>query len=694
MKSLIWKEWRENFKWAVLPVLLVGGLMLLVGPPPLMNYGFLLVCGLIAAVFGAVLGFLQVFPESHGDKRSLLLHRPLPRSQVFLGKVVVGLAVYLLGLGIPFVCTLAWIATPGHVAAPFRWPMALPWLADILTGVVYYFAGMLAAQREARWYGSRTLGLGAAFFCTFLVWVVPEFWHALLAIAIMGALVGLAAWGSFLTGGSYAPQPRLTKIALGWTCLTGLLVLGVTAKCIIGGAVWARYMHKSYYILDREGRVLIVHYRPGDVQKVTGLDGQEPEALQGKQLDSSAIRDIGASTSASVWPKFLSYRSPGRFSVRCRNDSSFGDERWFYVTDEGHLLGYDGRTKRLIGSCGPDGFVQAGQQPTKRFQGELYDASFLYQEDPAFYLAFPNGVYTLDFARHTIHKLFTPANGQTVVAVIRWKDETQKVTRAFVLTDRSVHVLDESGAPLFSAPLAYDLVNHGLVRVGRLENPQRWMVWYEPSWYLRHDTGKTMPSYVVEYEVGGREIARRTVPPRPLAEAPYSQALFGLATPPVEAVVIAAAAQYSIAAARRSEGREIQPIFHFLVQPTQFFITGSGADIASVGGAILAYRTLILLSALACAAISFLLARHYSFSRAGCVGWGLCGFLFGPVGLLLMLAVQQWPARVSCAACRRPRVVTRDICEHCGASHALPIPDGTEIIEPGVATAHVVLAGP
>jgi hypothetical protein len=303
-------------------------------------------------------------------------------------------------------------------------------------------------------------------------------------------------------------------------------------------------------------------------------------------------------------------------------------------------------------------------------------------------------VYTLDFARHTVHTLFAPADGQTVVAVIRWKDEKQKLTRAFVLTAQSVHVLDESGSPLFSAPLAYDQMDHGLVRVGRLENPPRWVVWYEPSWYVRPDAGKTMSSYVVEYDVGGREIARRTVPPRPLAEAPYSQALFGLATPPAEAAVIAAATQYSIAVARRSEGKEIQPIFHFLVEPTQFFIPGSGADIAAVEGAILAYRALILLSALACAAISFLLARHYSFSRAGCVGWGLCGLLFGPAGLFLMLAVQQWPARVTCPACRRPRVVTRDTCEHCGASHALPIPDGTEIIEPGVITPHVALAGP
>jgi hypothetical protein len=58
-----------------------------------------------------------------------------------------------------------------------------------------------------------------------------------------------------------------------------------------------------------------------------------------------------------------------------------------------------------------------------------------------------------------------------------------------------------------------------------------------------------------------------------------------------------------------------------------------------------------------------------------------------------VLAVHQWPARVTCPACRLPRVVTRDTCEHCGAAFALPAPDSTEIFEPDDATPQVALAG-
>ena len=92
------------------------------------------------------------------------------------------------------------------------------------------------------------------------------------------------------------------------------------------------------------------------------------------------------------------------------------------------------------------------------------------------------------------------------------------------------------------------------------------------------------------------------------------------------------------------------------------------------GGLIPGYVALILLSAAASALGCFLLARRYAFSRARCIGWAVVGFVFGWVGLVLMLVLQEWPARISCPKCRKLRVVTREACEHCGALHAVPAP--------------------
>src|SRR5262249_19887365 len=114
MKPLVWKECRENLKWVGLPLLLILGPTALFGPYELMEEPGVFYAGLIAAVAGAGLGFLQFFPESSGDKRSLLLHRPLSPSQIFLGKVLAGVGLYLLGIGIPFGCAVALAATPGH----------------------------------------------------------------------------------------------------------------------------------------------------------------------------------------------------------------------------------------------------------------------------------------------------------------------------------------------------------------------------------------------------------------------------------------------------------------------------------------------------------------------------------------------------------------------------------------------------
>src|SRR5262249_7682096 len=162
-----------------------------------------------------------------------------------------------------------------------------------------------------------------------------------------------------------------------------------------------------------------------------------------------------------------------------QNDSSSAGERWFYTADQGRLQGYDRQSKRWIGSFGPDGFVPPGEQPRERFTGQLYYLTLPYEVGPVTYFAFPSRGYTLDFEHRTIRTLFTPPDGQTVLWAVRWKDEKQKLPRVFIGTDQSVHVIDEAGAQIFSAPLAFDREDYGALRFGRLNNPQRFVVWYE-----------------------------------------------------------------------------------------------------------------------------------------------------------------------------------------------------------------------
>src|SRR5262249_48057012 len=84
---------------------------------------------------------------------------------------------------------------PGNLSTPYHWQMSWPLLADILSGLVYYFAGMIVAQREARWYGSRGLALAGAFFCSYLVLALPEFLQGLLAVALIRSRIAVGRLG-------------------------------------------------------------------------------------------------------------------------------------------------------------------------------------------------------------------------------------------------------------------------------------------------------------------------------------------------------------------------------------------------------------------------------------------------------------------------------------------------------------------
>jgi hypothetical protein len=248
--------------------------------------------------------------------------------------------------------------------------------------------------------------------------------------------------------------------------------------------------------------------------------------------------------------------------------------------------------------------------------------------------------------------------------------------------ERTVHVVDEGGQTIFSAPLAYDPTIYGSVRFRRLDNPRRFSVWYSPSIQQGIVQQQTLPQHFLEYDSAGKKIAHRTVPALPFAKVPHAQAWFGLVAPPAELAILLAVTRDDLFGKATSPGAEKSPLTTFLALQVRLFLPDAvELDGGRRSGQVLAYGVIVLLTTAVCAAACFLLARRYAYSRARCIGWALCGLLFGPIGLLLMLAIQQWPSRIACHACRKPRVVDRDRCEHCGAYQAQPATDGTEIFE-------------
>jgi hypothetical protein len=701
MKALILKEWREHLKWVPLPglvILLVFSIEKPLEPMPVDTDPYYY-C-LTAVVFAAALGFLQIVFEAHGDKRSLLLHRPLSPSRIFLAKALAGVSLYLLALGIPFVCLETWKARPGNMPAPYHWRTSLPWLADILTGPVYYFAGMLMAQRAARWYGSRGLALAGAFSCSYLVWALPEFWHALVAIGIIGSLVGVAAWGSFSAGGEYASQPRLAKAGLAMTFLAALLILSMLGKQMIGE--WSDSGFRWVYGIDRQGRMMAAPLVDtlGYLAPWTDLNGQELPDLNQPMFpmyDGKGDSSIEAPGVVMETPLHWSYRNRGRFYVEFNNDSKPGNEVWYFDQTEGRLVGYDRFYHQLVGRFGPDGFTPAGVRPGERFHGELryYTRSRWYAEAPP-YLVCSDGVYTVDLARRTIRTFFTPAAGETVTFGWPCEDKIHREwKRVFVSTDKSLHVLTEDGAPVLSVPRVQDRrKDKYIVRLGGLENPERYFASYGPTHWLwslaEPGEFKSTPFHFHEYDTSGHELAHRRGLQRPLPAASYAKALFGAVTPMTEAAALVGASRYLRWEARR-KGGNWKPLLLNYLENSRYYIPDTSVFEETPSGSVPGYIALIVLSAAAGAIGCWLLARRYAFSRGRRIMWALVGLFFGWVGWLLMLVLQDWPARVSCPTCRQLRVVTRDRCEHCGGLHAPPASDGTEIFESASAPRHFTL---
>ena len=443
--------------------------------------------------------------------------------------------------------------------APYHWRMSLPWLADILSGLVYYFAGMLMAQRERA-------GTAAG------VWLWPEpssapTWslhcpssgRRCVAIGIIGSFVGVAAWGSFVAGGEYASQPRLAKAGLAMTFLAALLILSMLGKQMIGE--WSDSDFKWDYGVDRQGRVVVAPIGPlGPMGPYTFVNGQElPDlerpvfpAFDGKGVDDESR--FQAPRAPMEMPLHWSYRSRGRFYIEYENDSKPGNEVWYFDQAEGRLVGYDRSYHQLVGRFGPGRFYSGRRAPGERFHGELrYRTRGLFgwglhgQIGPC--LVCSDGVYTVDFTRRTIRTVFTPAAGETVTYGSSCDDLFKREwKRVFVSTDKSFHVLTEDGAPVLSVPrVQYRQKDRYTVVLGGLENPERYFVYYilsSPWWSLAEPAEfKSTPVHFHEYDTSGRELAHRSFLLLPYPAASYAKALFGAVTPMTEAAAIVGASR-------------------------------------------------------------------------------------------------------------------------------------------------------
>ncbi len=235
MKALVWKELRENLLWAVLAMLALGAAEIFAlhhsqypeqqdfyfyNGITLCKKPFLTVTMFGYAVAGLALGLLQVLPELKRDRWAALLHLPLSRGRFFWGKAMAGAALYFVAAGLPLLFAVWHVARPGNFATPFLPKMVLPALADLATGLCYYFAALLMALQGGR-IASRALPLFAALHVSFFALRENYFRVTMECTVAMAVVVCLAGWGAIHARESLRGRPLLDALHSSWSLFTG-----------------------------------------------------------------------------------------------------------------------------------------------------------------------------------------------------------------------------------------------------------------------------------------------------------------------------------------------------------------------------------------------------------------------------------------------------------------------------------------
>ena len=684
LKAMFWKECRENGLWAVL-----GSLALSLGlayawfqqtpgpiTPSMIWPQEKLILTLTAPLIGLALGLLQILPELRRDQWAFLVHRPASSTMLFLGKILPGLCLYLAATVLPLLGLTAWLASPTHVPAPFDARFTLAGWAAILSGLPFYGAGLLVALRPARWYGSRVLPLVAALLAPWAASYFSEFWSvALVCLLVSGALL-LAAWGSFVSRGQYGGQTRPARFALGLALYPGVVAVGLGTLLLLAwgynlsvsrGADSQEWWRNDTQV-DTQGRFFYSseHYDGRGHTAKTITDGAGhvvPPALWQNLVQKRKLLSFTYLPQGDPSRQDYRYSDPSRY-VADLTSSAEQDRRtyWYYAAAARQIVGYSvtrhGTT--LVGCLGPKGFARtsdgAGRfQSAQAEPGGFAGLSLLHFPEALYWYDVSAPVPTLRLLQATpggsgtallgSQSLGNPNDGQILIVADH---------RRLIAYVREGEHAPQPARKVFETPVAFAPRAFSDVQVAMMPDRSRFFFWYEaPNGGTGHLVSVSGNGRVLGTQPASFPTNVYTARPPHIVEAVPAVLL-----PPacIPTFLLLAYAAHKLG----WNGAD------FLGNPPS--VPGYLALFSSLGG---------LLSALG----AWRIGRRCGDGRRGQWAWGLGVFWLGIYGVLMLLALREWPARVPCPHCGRKRVVTREVCEHCGAAFPRPARDGTEIFD-------------
>jgi hypothetical protein len=616
---------------------------------------FMLVYLLVPAGTALLAGFVQFFPESKPGRYAFLVHRPASRSLVFWGKALAGVALLWAALGVPLMVAVLWARDPAHLPAPFTWAMVQAPLADLLSAVPYYFAGVLVARRtDARWLGSRLLPAAAPLVASGLTLVATRFEYAALAAAIATGVMLEPARAAFVAAGQLRPQPRHAKALLGVGLAVALLTAGGAALGIIDSitAPPRDYVQGASYAFLHDGTAVRIRHDGTPLAAYETLDGRPvgdgskaPSLLNFTQVMTSEFL-------AAYTPRRLIHQAEHYFSYAFQTP---GRVEWYREADGGYLVGMDQEHRRLVGALGPGGLAAGKRTPPVRFPTPVLVAGGASAGSSALremvtLLAAGDTVYQLNDDLTLSPRLTTPDRRPVrglshLFGTLNENRAEGEPVQAYVYT-----------VVLTDAEILFLKKDQVVARCPRPETRGRAIT----AAYLPGQNRFAIQLRGSDFRSGNREtffLNEGGGIDRTVALPDDEFMLTGAPSVITEVIGPAVAPPTGVAAIGALDALWEEP---------------NRQDDAR-------YLRNSLLVASATAVCVALLARRRLQRPAGVGLWAVLGLALGPVAVPLMLSLQPRAALAACPGCGRRRRVDEAACPACGAAFRPPAANGTEI---------------
>ena len=675
--AMVWKEWRERFLWTF-AVMLVSALLIGV-----MFYGnvsddsrrdrdFLgmweftqSVVASAAMLLAFCLGWAQMTGEGKRDAWAFLVHRPVTRRFLFWCKAAAGLSLCALALFVVFggfAVAMRFVKTP----MPWNWRVFSFCFVIWMCCATTYFTGALLALRVRPLIGSRLLPLfGALFFASVLAsWqeIQTMMWAMMAALSLIVAVLALASQGCF-EGEGFQRRSRATQVALFGVLASGLALLFfcvMTSVSAFEGSLQQRKTpfnssDTSSYLVANDGRILRFEMQKSAISlrdlngHVVARGRRYPEKSRQLQLQGF----IPLNSTEFLAPPFLGSYGDNfqRLGV-----SYFEDKRqlrWWFDRAQRRIVGYDYEMGNVWGYIGSNGFSQSAEGATP------------FEEQPRFVrnendgdinsnclLVFSHAIYRCNVGGGSVELLLRSREKIESLAdnVFLHKGDAVRFTAPVVITKNTLTILKNPISSTRTATvIAIPDLPDRMIAAAQFPDGRFWLTFQSANHF-------SAPMTVFALSPEGQILKTERLP----SLSTLRENSLPLTTRFATAFLPAAISRWNVAEVQKS-----------------LLLNGSTVGANEVRQGLLLSFLLSSLSAF----LAWMSATRYAFKSSTRIAWTIAIFLLGPLGLLLMRSLFDWPALEKCPACGKRRVVTREECEHCGQTFGAPASDGTEIVE-------------